>query len=146
MAGRSSKIVPLTLIAHRRLRAFRSFGSIWRHEGEGVPDFRCRGTLKPQDECLALPLQKPAINAGPASTSASTQRSGTRDFLGRVVEFFEGKIPIVRGGGLTVRGYESSWVRTDVQDVFSVWLADHQTDQEHKVNFGSDYPPYACRP
>ncbi len=30
LAGRSSRIVPLTRVAHRRLRAFRSFVSIWR--------------------------------------------------------------------------------------------------------------------
>jgi hypothetical protein len=58
---------------------------------------------------------------------------------GRVIECFEAKIPIVRGGGATVRGYGGSWVGTTVHDSFSAWFVDHQTGQQHKIDFGSDY-------
>jgi hypothetical protein len=58
---------------------------------------------------------------------------------GRVIECFEAKIPIVHGGGATVRGYGGSWVGTTVHDTFSAWFVDHQTGQQHKIDFGSDY-------
>jgi hypothetical protein len=58
---------------------------------------------------------------------------------GRVIECFEAKIPVVRGGGVTVRGYGSSWVGTTVHDTFSAWFVDHQTGQQHKIDFGGDY-------
>jgi hypothetical protein len=38
---------------------------------------------------------------------------------GRVIECFEAKIPVVRGGGVTVRGYGSSWVGTTVHNVMA---------------------------
>ena len=60
-------------------------------------------------------------------------------FHGRVIECFEGKIPIVHGGGMTVRGYGGSWVGTTVRDVLSAWFVDHQTGQQHKIDFGDDY-------
>jgi hypothetical protein len=58
---------------------------------------------------------------------------------GRVIECFEAKIPVVHGGGVTVRGYGSSWVGTTVHDTFSAWFLDHQTGQQHKIDFGRDY-------
>ena len=58
---------------------------------------------------------------------------------GRVIECFEAKIPIVHGGGATVRGYGGSWVGTTVHDTFSAWFVDHQSGQQHKIDFGSDY-------
>ena len=58
---------------------------------------------------------------------------------GRVIECFEGKIPVVHGGGVTVRGYGSSWVGTTIHDTFSAWFVDHQTGQQHKIDFGGDY-------
>lgn len=58
---------------------------------------------------------------------------------GRVIECFEAKIPVVHGGGVTVRGYGSSWVGTTVHDTFSAWFLDHQTGQQHKIDFGGDY-------
>jgi hypothetical protein len=58
---------------------------------------------------------------------------------GRVIECFEGKIPVVHGGGVTVRGYGRSWVDTTVHDVFSAWFVDHQTGKQHKIDFGGDY-------
>jgi hypothetical protein len=57
---------------------------------------------------------------------------------GRVIECFEAKIPIVQGGGATVRGYGGSWVGTTVHDTFSAWFVD-QTGEQHKIDFGSDY-------
>jgi hypothetical protein len=59
----------------------------------------------------------------------------------RVIEAFEAKIPVTHGGGYTVRGYGTSWVNTTVRDELSVWLVDHQTGQQHKMDFGSDYLP-----
>ena len=41
---------------------------------------------------------------------------------GRVIECFEATIPIVHGGGATVRRYGGSWVGTTVHDRFSVGL------------------------
>jgi hypothetical protein len=58
---------------------------------------------------------------------------------GRVIECFEAKIPIVHGGGATVRGYGGSWVGTTVHDTFSAWFVDHQSGQQHKIDFGRDY-------
>jgi hypothetical protein len=58
---------------------------------------------------------------------------------GRVIECFEAKIPIVHGGGATVRGYGGSWVGTTVHNTFSAWFVDHQTGQQHKLDFGRDY-------
>jgi hypothetical protein len=58
---------------------------------------------------------------------------------GRVIECFEAKIPVVRGCGLSVRGYGSSWVGTTVHNVLSCWFVDHQTGQQHKIDFGQDY-------
>lgn len=59
----------------------------------------------------------------------------------RVIEAFEAKIPITCGGGYTIRGYGTSWVNTAVRDELSVWLRDHQTGEQHKMDFGSDYLP-----
>jgi hypothetical protein len=58
---------------------------------------------------------------------------------GRVIECFEAKIPVVHGGGVTVRGYGRSWVDTTVHNVLSCWFVDHQTGQQHKIDFGQDY-------
>jgi hypothetical protein len=58
---------------------------------------------------------------------------------GRVIESFEAKIPVVHGGGVTVRGYGRSWVDTTVHNTFSAWFVDHQTGQQHKIDFGQDY-------
>jgi hypothetical protein len=58
---------------------------------------------------------------------------------GRVIECFEAKVPVVHGGGVTVRGYGRSWVDTTVHDVLSCWFVDHQTGQQHKIDFGQDY-------
>lgn len=59
----------------------------------------------------------------------------------RVIEAFEAKIPITRGGGCTIRGYGTSWVDTAVRDELSVWLRDHQTGAQHKMDFGADFLP-----
>ena len=58
---------------------------------------------------------------------------------GRVIECFEAKVPVVHGGGVTVRGYGSSWVGTTVHDTLAAWFVDHQTGQQHKIDFGRDY-------
>jgi hypothetical protein len=58
---------------------------------------------------------------------------------GRVIECFEAKIPIVHGGGATVRGYGGSWVGTTVHNELSCWFVNHQTGQQHKIDFGGDY-------
>jgi hypothetical protein len=58
---------------------------------------------------------------------------------GRVIECFEGKIPVVHGGGVTIRGYGRSWVDTTVHNVLSCWFVDHQSGQQHKIDFGQDY-------
>jgi hypothetical protein len=60
---------------------------------------------------------------------------------GRVIEAFEAKVPDTRGGGCTIDGYGRSWVNTTVRDELSVWLVDHQSGQQHKIDFGTDYLP-----
>jgi hypothetical protein len=59
----------------------------------------------------------------------------------RVIEAFEARIPITHGGGYTIRGYGTSWVNTTMRDELSVWLRDHETGQQHKMDFGSDFLP-----
>jgi len=49
-----------------------------------------------------LPGQLTTVSQRPAEEFAPVNFEA---FHGRVVESFEGKIPIVRGGGLTLRGY-----------------------------------------
>jgi hypothetical protein len=60
---------------------------------------------------------------------------------GRIVEAFEAKVPVTHGAGYTIRGYGRSWVTTTVRDELSVWLVDHQTGQQHKIDFGADFLP-----